>query len=80
MIVAAFSDYLPLDDLVRILAVCLFVAVVAPAAVSVSIVGFDRRAQAKMGSSRTAGLALIVLGAATLAALVALGLYALING
>ena len=46
MIVASLKDYLPLGDLAKILAVCLVVAVIAPAAVWVGIVGLDRRARA----------------------------------
>jgi len=76
--VGALRDYLPLDDLVRIVAVCLVVAVVAPAAVSISIAGLDRRATAdEGGAGPPAAVALILLGAAILAALVGLGLYAL---
>ena len=76
--VGAFSDYLPLDDLLKIVAVCLVVAVVAPAAVSISIAGLDRRAHAEArGANAPAAVALIVLGAAILAALVGIGLYVL---
>ena len=76
--VASLNDYLPLKDLAKILAVCLAVAVVAPAAVSVGIVGLDRRARADhAGSSKAMGTVLVVLGAAVLLSLVAAGIYAL---
>ncbi|HKD94411.1 MAG TPA: hypothetical protein VKB43_06840 [Gaiellaceae bacterium] len=75
---AALSDYLPLADLAKIVAVCLVVAVVAPASVSLAIAGLDRRA--RTGSSegdRALGIVLIVVGVAVLLALVAAGIYAL---
>jgi hypothetical protein len=78
VILSSLSDYIPFGDLAKIVVVCLFVAVVAPSAVSISIVGLDRRAQATAGRSGTAaGTALIALGVAIIAALIALGLYAL---
>ena len=78
MIPASLSDYLPFDDLLKIVVVCLVVAVVAPSAVSLSIVGLDRRASASANrAGTTSGVALIVLGIAIIGALIALGLYAL---
>jgi multisubunit Na+/H+ antiporter MnhG subunit len=74
--IASLDDYLPLADLAKIVAVCIVVAVIAPAAVSVAIVGLDRRAQAET-RGRTLGIALIVVGVAALAALVVAGIYAL---
>ncbi len=47
MIVGSLSDYLPFDDLAKILVVCLVVAVIAPSAVSVGVIGLDRRAHAE---------------------------------
>jgi multisubunit Na+/H+ antiporter MnhB subunit len=73
MTVLSFSTYLPLDDLSKILVVALTVAVIAPSAVSMAIVGLDRRESQPGG----AGTAMVVGGVAVLAALVALGLYAL---
>jgi hypothetical protein len=75
MTMLSVNDYLPLFELVRILAVALSVAVVAPSAASLAIVGLDRRHSGSTGL----GNSLIALGAATLILLVALGLYALIN-
>jgi hypothetical protein len=78
MIVAKLSDYLPLADLAKILVVCLVVAVIAPAAVSVGIVGLDRREQAaESRSSTVTGTALIVFAVGVLAALIGAGLYTL---
>ena len=70
---ASLSDYLPLADLGKIVVVCLVVGVVAPAAVSVAILGLDRRSHGR----RSAGVLLIVVGVAVIAALVGAGLYAL---
>jgi hypothetical protein len=78
MIVAKLSDYLPLADLAKIVVVCLVVAVIAPAAVSVGIVGIDRREQATEGHSSTiTGTALIVVAVGVLAALIVAGIYTL---
>ena len=78
MMLSSLSDYLPFDDLVKIVVVCLIVAVAAPSAVSISIVGLDRRAEANAeGSNSSVGIALIAAGVAIIAALIALGLYAL---
>jgi hypothetical protein len=77
-VVASLDQYLPLADLAKIVAVCLVVAVIAPTAVSVGIVGLDRRSKAgASGSDRAVGLVLIVVGAAVLLSLVAAGIYAL---
>ena len=75
MTLLSVNDYLPLFELVRILAVTLSVAVVAPSAASLAIVGLDRRHSGSTGL----GNSLITLGAGTLILLVALGLYALVN-
>ena len=77
---ASFQDYLPLDDLAKIVAACLVVAVVAPSAVSLAILGLDRRARALSdGSSEAAGDALIIAGVALVVALIGIGLYTLFN-
>ena len=75
MTMLSVDDYLPLFELVRILAVTLTVAIVAPSAASLAIVGLDRRHSGSTG----VGNSLIALGAGTLILLVALGLYALVN-
>jgi len=75
MSLLSFSDYLPLSDLAKILAVALVVAVMAPAAVSVGIVGLDRREHGDTGS----GTALLAVGVGVLAVLVGVGLYALVH-
>jgi len=78
--IASLEQYLPLGDLGKIVAVCLVVAVVAPTAVSVGIVGLDRRARAgETHSSPVAGTLLLVVAVAILAALIGIGLYALVT-
>jgi ABC-type Fe3+ transport system permease subunit len=78
VIFASFSEYLPLDDLVRILIACLVVAVVAPSSVAVAISGLDRRHRAaERDAGDAAGTALVVAGAAVLVALVLGGVYVL---
>jgi hypothetical protein len=78
MIVGSLSDYLPFDDLAKILVVCLVVAVIAPSAVSVGVIGLDRRAHAEEShKSSASGVALIVVSVGVLAALIAIGIYAL---
>jgi len=78
MMLASFSDYAPVSDLAKIWAVCIFVGLVAPSAVTVAIVGVGRQAHAQQ-QRRTdaAGIALIAVGIAILAGLIAFGLYAL---
>ena len=71
---ASLQDYLPLDDLVKIVVVCLVVAVVAPSAVSLAIAGLDRRAR---HTGDVTGTVFVVLGVAAIAALIGAGLYAL---
>jgi hypothetical protein len=75
MTMLSLSDYLPVADLVRIVAVTLAVAVVAPSAASLAIVGLDRRSAGAV----VRGNALVGIGASVLVLLVAAGLYALIN-
>jgi hypothetical protein len=67
--IASFKDYLPLSDLWKIVVACLVVAVIAPLAVSLAIVGEVRNRKA-----------LVVLGVAVVAGLVAAGLYTLFSG
>jgi hypothetical protein len=75
MTMLSLSDYLPVADLVKIVAVTLAVAVVAPSAASLAIVGLDRRSAGAV----VRGNALVGIGACVLVLLVAAGLYALIN-
>jgi len=71
----AISTYLPAGDLAKIVAAVLIVSVIAPTAVSIAVVGLDRRAS----GSPQAGAGLVAFGVGVLAALVAVGLYALVN-
>src|SRR5262249_48361557 len=79
-VIASLSEYLPLGDLGKIVLVCLFVAVVAPSAVSLGIVGLGQRTPAvERHSSAATGTLLIVVALAILGALIGVGLYALVN-
>ena len=75
MTIFSFSEVLPLSDLAQIIVVVLAVAVIAPSAVSMGVVGLDRR---DSGSTR-AGNAMIAGAVAVLLVLVALGLAALVD-
>jgi hypothetical protein len=78
MIVASVQEYLPLGDLVRIVAVCVGVAVLAPASAALVITGFEAQAIAHdQGESRLRGDVRIGLGIAVLVVLVVTGIYAL---
>lgn len=78
MIVASFQEYLPLEDLAKIVAVCLAVAIVAPAAAALVITGFEAQAGAhRSGQSRARGDARIVLGVVVIAAMIIVGIYAM---
>ena len=80
MIVASFQEYLPLGDLAKIVAVCVAVAVVAPAAAALVITGFEAQAGAhRSGQSRMLGDARIALGVAIIAAMIIVGIYAMTN-
>ncbi len=70
MIAPSLGSYLPLSDLIKIVAATLTVAIVAPSAVSLAVIGVDRRAA---GSARL-GVALIGIGVCVLVFLVAAGL------
>ena len=72
MILGSFSEYLPFNDLVKIVIACLAVAVIAPAAVSVAVVG---RRDHRQAAGR--GIALMAVGIVVLVALIVIGLYAL---
>jgi hypothetical protein len=81
MIVASLQDYLPVSDLLRIVAVCVAAAIIAPTAAALVITGFEIQANARRsGRARILGDLRIALGVAALAALVFAGLYALIDG
>jgi hypothetical protein len=75
MTALAISTYLPAGDLAKIIAAVLIVAIIAPSAVSIGVVGLDRRAS----GSPQLGAGLVALGVGVLAVLVAVGLYALVN-
>jgi hypothetical protein len=75
MTALAISTYLPAGDLAKIIGAVLIVAVIAPSAVSIAVVGLDRRAS----GSPEVGAGLVALGVGILAALVALGVYTLVN-
>ena len=75
MTTLAFSTYVPAGDLARIVVTVLIVALVAPSAASLAIVGLDRR---RTGDAPT-GNVFIGLGAGVLMLLVCLGVYALIH-
>jgi hypothetical protein len=80
MIVASFQEYLPLDDLVKIVAVCVAVALIAPAAAALVITGFEAQASAHhSGRTRMYGDARIGLGVAIIAAMIVVGIYAMTN-
>jgi hypothetical protein len=77
---ASFSEYLPLDDLLKILVVCLVVAVVAPSSVALAIAGIDRRTRAQSEHRSSAvGYAFLAVGVGVLVALIVAGIYLLIN-
>jgi hypothetical protein len=79
VILADLQQYLPLNDLWKIVLVCLGVAVVSPAAAALVISGFESQSKAhRAGGSRTRGDLQIALGAASLAALIVLGILALL--
>jgi hypothetical protein len=79
VIVASFEHYLPLGDLVRIVAVGAGVAVIAPTAAALVITGFEAQANAHRAKrSRMPGDVRIALGVAIIVVLVALGIYALV--
>jgi hypothetical protein len=80
VILAAFKDYLPLDDFWKIVAVCLVVAVVSPVAAALVITGFEAQSKAHVaGGSRTPGDVRIALGVLALGVLIALGILALVK-
>lgn len=78
IVVASLQEYLPLGDLARIVAVCIGVAVLAPAAAALVITGFGSQATAhEHGTSRFGGDVRVALGIALLVVLVVTGIYAL---
>jgi hypothetical protein len=79
MIVASLQHYLPLAELVRIVAVCAGVAVIAPTAAALVITGFEAQANAhRAGRTRVPGDLRIAIGVSTIAVLVFVGIYALV--
>jgi len=75
MILLSLSSYLPAGDLARIVAATLLASLVAPSAVAVGLARLDRRDDGAVGLGNT----LIAVAAATLAILVAIGVYALVQ-
>ena len=75
MILLSLSSYLPAGDLARIVAATLLASLAAPSAVAVAIAGLDRRDDGAVAVGNT----LIAVAAATLAILVAIGIYALVQ-
>jgi hypothetical protein len=80
MIFASFQEYLPLDDLAKIVAVCVAVAVIAPAAAALVITGFEAQASAQRSDrTRVYGDVRIGVGVAIIAAMIIVGIYAMSN-
>ena len=78
IVVASLQEYLPLGDLAKIVAVCLGVALLAPAAAALMITGFEAQATAQeQGASRLGGDVRIGLGIVVLVVQVVTGIYAL---
>jgi hypothetical protein len=78
MIVASFQTYLPISDLLKIIAVCVAVAVVAPSAAALVITGFEAQASAhRTGGTRMAGDLRIALGGVLIAAMIVVGIVAM---
>jgi hypothetical protein len=78
VILASFQEYLPLDDLLKIVAVVFGVAVIAPAAAALVITGFEAQTTAhESRESRVPGDLRIALGVAVLAVLIGVGILAL---
>jgi hypothetical protein len=77
---ASFHDYVPVNDLLKILAVCVAVAVVAPSAAALVITGFEAQSNAhRAGGRRSLGELRIGLGVLVIAAMIAAGIYAMSN-
>jgi hypothetical protein len=78
---ASFQEYLPVDDLLKIVAVCVVVALVAPAAAALVITGFETQggAHGAGGRSKLGGDARIAVGVLAIAAMIAAGIYAMAN-
>jgi len=78
MILASFQTYLPIDDLLKIVAACAIVAVVAPSAAALVITGFEAQDRAhRTGNGRLAGDLRIVFGGVLIALLIGVGIYAM---
>jgi hypothetical protein len=77
MIFASLHDYLPLDDLVKILAACLAVAVIAPSGAALVITGFEAQSNAeRLGQPRLPGDLRIGAGILLIGTLIVLGVLA----
>jgi Cdc6-like AAA superfamily ATPase len=76
---ASFQQYLPIAELLKIIAVCIAVAVAAPTSAALVITGFEAKANATGGGRRLAGDARIAAGVLEIAAMIAAGIYAMTN-
>ena len=76
---ASFQQYLPIAELLKIIAVCIAVAVAAPTSAALVITGFEAKANATDGRRRLAGDARIAAGVVVIAAMIAAGIYAMTN-
>jgi hypothetical protein len=77
VIFASLNYYLPLGDLLKIVATCLAVAVIAPSAAALVITCFEAQARAHdSGETRLIGDARIAVGVVVLAGLIVLGVLA----
>jgi hypothetical protein len=77
---ASFHEYVPVDDLLKIIAVCVAVAIVAPSAAALVITGFEVQSNAHgSGGRRMSGDLRIALGVLVIAAMIAAGIYAMTN-
>jgi hypothetical protein len=77
---AGFQEYLPVEDLLKIIAVCVAVAVVAPSAAALVITGFEAQAGAHGdGRRRLNGDLRIAVGVVVIAVMIIAGIYAMTN-
>jgi hypothetical protein len=78
VIIASFQEYLPIADLLKIIAVCVAVAVVAPSAAALVITGFEAQSRShSSGGGRGLGELRIALGVLIVAALIVVGIVAM---
>jgi hypothetical protein len=78
VIIASFQEYLPVEDLLKIIAVCVAVAVIAPSAAALVITGFEAQSNShRAGGGRGLGELRIALGVLIVAALIVVGIVAM---